>query len=80
MNLNQFFQRLGQLVKSPQAITSLVMAVATILAADGIITTIQSGAIQAVLTAVLALVAAFGHTAVANKAATKAAEKANPHQ
>lgn len=59
-------------LRSPQGIISLVTVVVTVLSTIGIFTTVQSAAIQAVLTAVLGVLAAFTHTALQAKTATNA--------
>lgn len=62
-------------IKSPQGWVSLAEAAVVALGTAGIITQSMSGAIQGVLTAVLALIAAAGAHGASTKLAARAAAK-----
>lgn len=66
----------GSVFKSPQAIISLLTAVVATAGTAGIINTTLTGAIQALLVAILGVVSAIGHVAASAKVVQRQAQKA----
>lgn len=64
--------------KNPQAAISLLSALVAGFGAVGIFSTDLTGALQAVLTAVLAVLVALGHTGASTALVRRAARKAAP--
>lgn len=72
MNIDQIISQL----KSPQAVVSFLSSLVAVLGTVGILNAPFTGALQAVLTAVLGLVVAFGHTSASVALVRLAARRA----
>lgn len=68
--------KFSDIIKSPQLLISALAAGIAVLGTAGIITGVQGSALQALLTAVLGVVTAFGHATAAKTLEARAAAKA----
>lgn len=76
MNIQQLEQDIAAAVRTPQALVSTLSALVAVLGTVGILNTNLTGALQAVLTAALGLLVAAGHTTASTALARRAAAKA----
>ena len=72
MNIEQLISQL----KSPQAVVSFLSTLVAVLGTVGILNTNLTGALQAVLAAILGLLVALGHTSASVALVRRAARRA----